>query len=830
MATYRGIAPLTGVRVIDVATARGELAGRFLAELGAEVIKVEGPGGAQSRSMPPFSTADGTRSLFWETAGLGKRSVVLPMRPTPGDRSVLDLVGAADVFIESSNPGEMDAAGLGYEALRIANPRLIYVSITPFGQTGPRATDPATDLTIQAAGGIVSLQGDPDRRPVPIGEPHTAAYHAGAQAAADTVIALNERARSGLGQHLDVSMQAAIVWTLMNATGFPPNEGGDPPGHGDDRGQAPMTAGAAVLKRAGITVPVPGIWECSDGYLYALFLPTEQRADLFLSALRWAAETGALDDDRDLLDVTWNTYLADVESGRLDQEPLRRAVDCLKVMFRRVSKREVMERSIRDNLFCAPIYTTRDLLEDPQLAARGFWRTIEGVVHPGPFARLSATPLTNPRPAPTLGQDQSLAEAIHHSEVPPVGRLSTGALRPRPLEGLKVADFAWVGVGPIVAKALADHGATVVHVESRRRTDTLRMAAPFKGGVQDPDLSQFFANFNTSKLSLGVDLTTAGGHEIARKLIDWADVVVESFTPGTMAKLGLDYDTISRDRSDLVMFSTCLRGQTGPEAPLAGYGTAGAALSGLHSITGWPDRAPAGPWGAYTDFITPRLGVAALTAALYHRGKTGEGQHIDISQVECGINFLAPEILDYTVNGNVAQAFGDASPNAFPNGVYQVAGASRYLALSVENAAQWDALQQLAFPGRFAEKAFEDIDNRRRQGAVIEEELRRWLLPQEGALAVASLVRAGVPASTVSRPSDLYRDAQLSHRRFFAPFEHSRMGLTPYDGFVTKFSSIPSAPRTAAPCLGEHTGFVLTELLGLSPEDVTSYYETAVLR
>ncbi|MEZ4481642.1 MAG: CoA transferase [Dehalococcoidia bacterium] len=356
------------------------------------------------------------------------------------------------------------------------------------------------------------------------------------------------------------------------------------------------------------------------------------------------------------------------------------------------------------------------------------------------------------------------------------------------------------------------------------------MAAPFKGGVQDPDLSQFFANFNSSKLSLALDLTTSGGHEIARNLIDWADVVVESFTPGTMAKLGLDYETVSRDRTGLVMFSTCLRGQTGPEAPLAGYGTSGAALSGLHSITGWPDRAPAGPWGAYTDFITPRLGVAALTAALFHKGKTGEGQHIDISQVECGINFLAPEVLDYTVNGNVAQAAGDGSPNAFPNGVYQVTGTSRYMTLSVETAGQWDALRCLAFPGRFAGKAFEDTDYRRRHGDEIDEALRQWLLPQDGELAASTLVGAGVPASTVSRPSDLYHDPQLAHRGFFARFEHSRMGLTPYDGFVTNFSAIPSAPRAAAPCLGEHTDFVLTELLGLSLADVTAYREASVLR
>ncbi len=824
--------PLNGIRVLDLSTSRGELTGRFLAELGAEVIKVEPPAGAEARTMPPFALEDGRtqeRSLFWEAAALGKQSVIIDLATGPGRAQLQGLVQEADVLVESYDPGVMASFGLDFARLHAANPRLVYVSITPFGQTGPKVDHPAADITLQAAGGLVSLQGDWDRRPVPIGEPYTAAYHAGAQAAADTVIALNERERSGLGQHLDVSMQAAIVWILMNATGFPPNERRDPPGFGDERGEGPLSAGAAQLAAAGITTKIPSLWECADGWVFALVVPSEQRASAYTAVLRWADEVGALGDNRDLLDVDWATFLVDVEQGRLTEDPLDRAVDCFRALFRRVSKAELMKRTIRDNLFFASVNAVDDLLVDSQLKGRGFWRNVEGVIHPGPFAKLSVTPLAAATRAPELGAHQALLAASRDRPVPRVPAETSPPLRPRPFEGLKVADFAWIGVGPIVAKALADHGATVVHVESETRIDSLRLAPPFKGGVRDANLSQFFANFNTSKLSLALNLATSDGKCIAKELTGWADVVVESFTPGTMAKLGLDYETLSRDHPGLVMLSTCLRGQTGPEASLAGFGNAGAAISGLHSITGWPDRAPSGPWGALTDFIAPRLAVAALTAALYHHTRTGLGQYIDVSQVECGINFLAPEVLDFVVNNRVAPASQDASPLAFPNGTYQVAGKSRYVALAVETGAQWQALQRVALGPAFAGPALRDLAARRAVGDLIDRELRTWFRDKEPWSAAQELVEAGIPAAVVARPSDLYKDPQLSHRGFFTELVHSKMGPTPYDGFATKFSAIPSAPRTAAPVLGEHTDHVLRELIGLSAAEVAEAREAGIL-
>ena len=374
----------------------------------------------------------------------------------------------------------------------------------------------------------------------------------------------------------------------------------------------------------------------------------------------------------------------------------------------------------------------------------------------------------------------------------------------------------------MISKALADHGATVVRVESESRLETLRLVPPYKDGIAGINRTQFFANFNTSKLGLGLDLANAEARKVARKLIDWADVVTDSFTPGTMKKWGLDYATISAGRPDLIMLSTCLRGQTGPEAAYTGFGGQGAMLAGIHSITGWADRPPAGPWGAYTDFIGPRFGVAALAAALRHRALTGQGQHVDLAQGEAGIHFIEPLLLDYTVNGRAAGPPGTRSLNESPHGVFQCLGDERYVAISVTDSAQWRALVQTLKLNDFSEPAFDKLDARRASEDEIEAAIATWCCDHEPFAAAAKLKAAGVPASVVMRPTDLYEDAQLAHRGFFVTLDHGEMGPTPYDGLVTRFSATPGQLRNAAPCLGQDTHQVLTDFLGYNDDDIAT--------
>lgn len=808
--------PLRGIRVIDCATEGGELAGRVLADLGADVLKIEPPGGSASRRRGPFSRAQETSpdgSLFWAAVSLGKTSQVVDFATDAGREELRALVGRADIFIESDDPGVLSGIGLGYDRLRRDNRGLLYVSVTPYGQTGPDAHFPATDLTLEAAGGLIGLQGDGDRPPVPVGYPQ-ASFHAGVQAAADVIVALNERAVSGMGQHLDVSMQAAMVWTLMHATGFPPQTGGEPPNTGAARASAP------VQLVPGIPNP-PKLWACKDGWIIASPYLGVLGARTLDGLMRWMEEEAVLPSP--FHGINWLTWSLDLASGSLPLDTAREALACLPIFFATKTKRELMDRAIPGSLLLAPINTVADVRHDPQLEARGYWEEIEGRTYPGAFARLSRTPIR-------LGAPAKLNEAKNFPAWPARHAASTARSRPDgAFEGLRVADFAWVGAAPIVTRALADHGATVVHVESTLHLDTLRQVGPYKDGIVGYDRTQFMADFNSSKLGLACDLGTEEGREIAHKLIDWADVVVESFTPGTLARLGLGWDDISKGRPDLIMLSSCLRGQTGPERTYGGYGGQGAALAGLHGITGWPDRPPWGPWGAYTDFIAPRYSLAALASAIFERKTSGLGQYIDVSQIECGIHFLEPLLLDYEVNGRVAPPAGDSSPLACPHGVYQCAGEERYIAFETSTADQWRALCAVAPLGAFRDSKFDWLHERQMATSAIEDTLRQWCRDEDAFVLSARMKAAGVPASVVLRPTDLYHDAQLAHRNFFVTLEHSAMGPTPYDGAVTLHSGNPMRMRKAAPCLGEDTDYVLRDLLGLSEAEVLEYAAAGAL-
>ncbi len=809
--------PLDGLLVVDFATTRAELAGRMLAELGAEVFKVEPPGGAQARTMPPFDESraedDPDRSLYWASVGASKKSIVADLEDPAARASLRGLLSRADIVIESFDPGEMARLGLAYPDIAATNPGVIYASVTPYGQDGPDAHTAATDLTLEAAGGLLGLQGDPDRPPVPVGFPQ-ASFHGGMQAAADALVALNERERSGLGQHLDVSMQAAIVWTLMNATGYPKNTGNDPPTSGPNR----------ILPVPSVVpgVTFPRAWECADGYFTVQLAGGRVGKTPLQTALEWAKADGLVPAHIAARD--WSAWVMDLVSGRLPLADVQEALAIVGQCFKQHTQHELMQLGCNGGLLLAPILRMDGLLSDPQLKERDHWRTVLGRVHPGIPVRLSATPMLEPQRPPRLGEHQ--AELARFDVRVPA--IHGSGSRQRAFEGLKVADFAWIGVGPMVSKALADHGATVVHVESASRPDLLRTVPPFKDNIADLNHSQFMADYNTSKLGLNVDLNTPGGREIARKLIDWSDLVTESFTPGAFERLGFGYPELSKDRPELLMFSTCLRGQTGPQRSFGGYGGQGSALAGIYSLTGWPDRVPHGPWGAYTDFVAPRYGLAAVASAIRHRNRTGQGQFIDLSQVEAAMHFIEPVILDYTVNGRVAPPAGHESLYASPHGVYHTRGLEEYAVLACETKEQWRALCSVAPLQEFSAPEFDALGTRLAHDAAIDAALEAWCAGFETAELVALLKRAGVPAASALRPSELYEDAQLAHRDFFKWLNHTVMGPTPYDGPVTLYSATPPQ-YTAAPCLGEHTEYVLKDLLGMSEDEIIRYAEQGAL-
>jgi crotonobetainyl-CoA:carnitine CoA-transferase CaiB-like acyl-CoA transferase len=806
--------PLEGIRVVDVTTARGEFAGRVLADLGADVVKVEPPGGAEARHRGPFIAGregDSEGSLFWAAVGRGKRSVVANLDEPADAAKVRALVAHADVFLESFEPGRLQDAGLDPAALCRDFPTLIYASITPFGQDGPFAQAPASDLTLEASSSLLGLQGPGDRPPVPIGYPQ-ASSHAGVQAAADVCCALFERRRSGRGQHLDVSTQAAMLWTTLNATGFALYANEDPPGTG-----AARTAPRPEILPG---VQMPMRLACADGHT-VMILPVPGIGERTLDVvLRRAEAAGLLSPG--LSGRDWSHYIGDYVGGRIDAATLQGGFDAAEAFIGRCTKRELQALAVAERVMLAPIFDLAELAEDPQLAARTYWTDVEGRRHCGPFARPAVTPLRITPPAPALGADQARLDAPSWIARRATATDSRGESADGIFAGLKVADFSWAATGPLMAKALADHGATVVRVESTSKIDSARSSPPYKDGERHIERAFMFTDYNTSKLGLSLDLSTAEGASAARRLIDWADVYIESFTPGTIDRFGLDWESVSRDRTDLVMVSTSMRGQTGPERRYAGFGSQGAALTGFEFITGWPDLPPSQIYGAYTDFIATRYGLATLASALYWREETGQGQRIDLAQSEAALHFLEPLILDHAVNGRVAGRDGAGSHHACPNGVFRCRGQERYVAISVETAEQWAALREQAPLDRFDADSLRGLAGRRRERVAIETVLSTWCEEQDAFDLAERLRRSGVPAYVVMRPLDLLDDPQLLDRGFFTTVDHAEMGPVLQDGLVTRYSRTPARLRSAAPTLGQHTEYVLRALLGYGEEEITN--------
>jgi len=391
----------------------------------------------------------------------------------------------------------------------------------------------------------------------------------------------------------------------------------------------------------------------------------------------------------------------------------------------------------------------------------------------------------------------------------------------RAFDGIKVVDFGWIGVGPITARYLADHGATVIRVESLTRFDGLRMAPPYKDAKPGLNHSQFFANFNASKLSLGLNMAQPEARAIAKRLcLEWADIIVEGFTPKQMRAWGLHYDDLSPQRPDMILLSTCQLGQTGPYAMYAGYGNMAASLAGYYEITGWPDRGPCMVYGAYTDMLTPGVGAVLLTAALDYRRRTGKGQWIDLSQFETGVNHIPAAVLDYTVNGRVATRHGNADDRGCPHAVYRCAGDDRWVAIAIFTDEEWRAFVRVIGNPAWAQAGkFATMAGRQRHEAEVDKRIEEWTETQAAEQVELLLQQAGIAAGVVAKQSDLYDDPQLRHWGFFAWREHKVMGHSPYDGLMAHLSKTPGdvAP---APLLGEHYEEVLKGILKLSDEEV----------
>ena len=396
--------------------------------------------------------------------------------------------------------------------------------------------------------------------------------------------------------------------------------------------------------------------------------------------------------------------------------------------------------------------------------------------------------------------------------------------------GLKVADFAWAATGPMVSRTLGEHGATVVHVESHARFTVSRLTQPFKDGLPGIDRSAHGAKLNTNKYGMSLDLTKPQGREVAKRLIRWADVVTESFRPGTMKKWGLDYEAARAIKPDIIYFSTSMQGQSGPHTLFGAYGAQLTCLSGFSLATGHPDREPVVLYGAYTDWVSaPHLTIAVI-GALIRRRKTGRGMYLDQSQYESGVTFLAAAILDYQVNGRVAGRRGNRDDHAAPHGAYRCQGDNRWVAIAVCSDEQWSAFGLAIGRPEWARDAkFTTLAGRKAHEAELDERIAAWTVEQRAEEVMGLLQRHGVPAGVVQHSGDLFTDPQLQHREHFVRLEHREIGSHAYANESIRFSKTPPVFWKAGPCLGEDNEYVYRDLLGYSEDEISDLMADGVI-
>lgn len=399
------------------------------------------------------------------------------------------------------------------------------------------------------------------------------------------------------------------------------------------------------------------------------------------------------------------------------------------------------------------------------------------------------------------------------------------------LEGLKVVDFSWVFTGPIVTKFLGDHGAEIIKIESATRPDGTRVYTPIKPGAVGLNSSGVFANYNSSKYSMNINLREPRGVEIVKRLVKRADIVLETFGPGVMKRRGLDYDELKKVKRDIIMLSMSMVGQYGPHSQQPSFGQVLQATNGFVHLLGWPDRSPSLPVAAYTDYIAPWYVLIALMAALDHRRRTGEGQYIDLAMLEASVHPASPVVMDYTINGRIQNRMGNRCPGAAPHGVYPCKGHERWCAIAVFRDGEWqDLCQVMGNPEWTKSPKFDTLLHRTENIEELDNLMGEWTRNYTPEEIMAKLQAAGVAAGVVQTGEDLVdHDLQLRHRHHFVEMEHAEMGLHLSERPPFRLSKTPSEPQRPFPSFGEHTEFVSKEILGMGDEEFAELIGAGVL-
>jgi crotonobetainyl-CoA:carnitine CoA-transferase CaiB-like acyl-CoA transferase len=812
---------LSPYRVLDLTDEKGFLCGKIMGDLGADVIKIEKPGGDPARNIGPFyhDEPDPQKSLFWFAFNTSKRGITLDIEKDSDQELFKKLVQTADFVVESFAPGYLDKLGLGYSAIERMNPRVIMVSITPFGQTGPYKDYKGPDIVASAMGGQMAALGDADRPPVHISHHSHAHLHASAEGVVGALMALYQREKTGEGQHIDVSIQESVCRLIAdNVTTFDitkmMKKRGDP-------------------YRVGTEYPqqLPHLWRCKDGYVFFPFYFGGERGQRRSGPLiKYMADEGMADDFLKSIDFATKTIdqLTVEESKRIEKQ--------VNAFLMARTKAEIFKNALKYDATLYPVATAADIPGNIQLEARDFWVKLDhpelgtSITYPGAFAATSDVPPRVSRRAPLIGEHndevfeelKSLEQGKNVLQEKPSESKNISTSKRKPLEGVKIVDFGWLIAGPLVTKTLADYGAEVILVEGKSRAGGWRTHPPFepKGDISDLERNINYLSVNTSKHSIAVNMRVPGGKDFVKRLIARADIVSENYAGGAMERMGLGYEELKKIKPDIIMLSACMMGQTGPYANFGGDGNVLTALAGFTHITGWPDRDPVA-LGPYTDYIGPHYSLSAVLAALDYRRRTGKGLRIDVSQYETGVHFMSPLVLDWNINRRVANRMGNRSTFTVPHGVYRCAGNDKWCAIAVFSDEEWNSFcKVIGNPTWTLDDRFNTLTARMKNIEALDELINKWTIKHSAEDVMTMMQTSGIAAGIVQNADDLVnKDPQLKQRQYFWELDRAILGKHHCGRAPFTFSKA-SCELRPAPLLGEHNEYILKNILNLNDEEI----------
>jgi crotonobetainyl-CoA:carnitine CoA-transferase CaiB-like acyl-CoA transferase len=785
--------PLVGLRVIDMTDDLGELCGRLLADLGADVIRVEPPSGAGSRHAPPFAP-DGRSSLYFAFRNAGKRSITLDPWSEEGRKVFDELLEWADVWIESNRPGLLAERGLGPESVLERHPSLVITSITDFGQSGPHRHFGGTDMIGYAMGGMLYRAGAPHRPPVVA--PGSHAYDAASVSAAfATLMAVYKRLWSGRGQWLDVSVQEATS------------------NHADWSVPFYTTVKNYVHRDGAGSYPV---FRCVDGWIRLIVLAPHQ----------WRALRAWMGEPEEFQDPALDALIPRM----MNRDKIDRLIGRFVEKWNKLdAAREAQARGIA----VVPVLEPSEVLSNEHTRERQTFVDLE--LLPGQrasvasgFFRFDGVRMGPTRRAPGVGEheDEVLGREIRTDSDRRWRTLEGGAKRSGfPFAGLRVLDFGVGAAGPEVSRLLAEYGAEVIKIESGKALDFARIVLP-------GTMNAGFTSSNRSKKSFGIDLKSDAAARITHQLVRDADVVIENNATGVMDRLGLGYETLKQINPRIILFSTQLMGSSGPWSRWIGYGPHNHAVSGLQYLWNYPEDAdtPAGSTNTHPDHLVGRLGALGTTAALIQREREGGGAHVEVAQFEVLIQLLGDLLAKESLAPGSVQPRGNSSERGAPWGVYPCLGEDEWCVINVRSDAEWAALRKaLGDPAWAARSEYDAVEGRRNAQHEIDDALGAWTRKRSPSDVMELLQDHGVPAGVVQHAEHQVRDPHLREREFFQELDQPAVGQLLLEGPVFRGSDMPGPRTEPAPFLAQHTREICRSVLGLPDAEIDRLIEEGPL-